>query len=46
LLTSVSLGATAHAASAFNASTKVFRLDGGQVTYAFGVTEAGLLQSA
>lgn len=46
LLSSVALGATAHAASRFDASTKVFRLDGGEVTYAFGVTEAGLLQTA
>jgi alpha-galactosidase len=46
LLSSVALGATAHAASSFSPATKVFRLDGGQVTYAFGVTDAGLLQSS
>ena len=35
----------AHAGATFVPATKSFRLDGGDVTYAFGVTEAGLLQS-
>lgn len=36
---------TAQAESSFDAKTRVFRLDGGQVTYAFRVNEEGLLQS-
>ena len=34
------------ASARFDAGTRVFRLDGGQVTYAFGINEAGQLQSA
>lgn len=33
------------AGATFAQASKVFRLDGGNVTYAFGVTEAGVLQS-
>ena len=35
----------AHAGATFNPSTKVFRLDGGKVTYAFGITGEGMLLS-
>ena len=38
--------ATAQAGASFNAATRMFRLDGGAVTYAFGVTDADLLQTA
>lgn len=39
------LAADAQAAASFDAATRVFRLDGGRVTYAFGVNEAGQLQT-
>ena len=45
LLLSSSFVATAQSPEAtFDASTKVFRLDGGDVTYAFGVNARGELQ--
>ncbi|QWP76958.1 alpha-galactosidase [Lysobacter sp. K5869] len=37
--------ADARAAARFDAATRVFRLDGERVTYAFGINEAGQLQS-
>ncbi|WP_420136497.1 alpha-galactosidase [Sphingomonas sp.] len=37
--------AAAHAEAGFDASRRVFRLDGGDVTYAFKIDAAGLLQS-
>lgn len=36
----------ARAAAHYDARTRVFRLDGGQVTYAFGINPQGQLQSA
>ncbi|MEO6923269.1 MAG: alpha-galactosidase [Bryocella sp.] len=39
------LAASMEAQATFDAATKVFRLDGGKVTYAFGVNERGELQS-
>ena len=36
---------SAHAQASFDARTRAFRLDADGVTYAFGVTEAGLLQA-
>ena len=39
------LFAFAQKAVSFDAATKIFRLDGGNVTYAFGVNERGELQS-
>ena len=37
--------APAWAGASFTPATRVFRLDGGDVTYAFGVTDAGMLQA-
>jgi alpha-galactosidase len=37
--------ASAHAEAHFDQASRVFRLDGGQVTYAFGVNAEGTLQS-
>jgi alpha-galactosidase len=54
LVTVMGMALAAHAASAagaeaktfYDASNHVFRLDGGNVTYAFGVNEQGALESA
>ncbi|QWF14853.1 alpha-galactosidase [Lysobacter capsici] len=40
-----SLSDPAWASVGFDAQTRVFRLDGGQVTYAFGINDAGQLQA-
>jgi len=45
LLLSCGFYAPVHAQAAYSPGTKVFRLDGGDVTYAFGVTQAGVVQS-
>ncbi|MET0309163.1 MAG: alpha-galactosidase [Sphingomonas sp.] len=45
ILGSVLSADSASARASYNATSRVFRLDGGDVTYAFGVTEAGLLTS-
>ena len=45
VLLAVTLVASAQSAQAsFDAATKVFRLDGGRVSYVFGVNEKGELQ--
>ena len=41
----VALPALAHAEAHFDPASRMFRLDGGQVTYAFGVNANGALQS-
>nr|AFE82291.1 alpha-galactosidase precursor [Sphingomonas sp. JB13] len=38
--------APAHASAGYDAKTRMFRLDGGGTTYAFGVTDDGYLQAA
>jgi len=44
--TSVLLSTTsAHAAAGYDADARVFRLDGGDVTYAFGISPQGYLQA-
>jgi alpha-galactosidase len=46
LLASTALGAAdAWASSSYDARTRVFRLEGGDVTYAFGISDRGYLQS-
>jgi alpha-galactosidase len=44
-LTSVACPGLAHAEAHFDPAARLFRLDGGGVTYAFGVNAAGALQS-
>ncbi|KAF1055375.1 MAG: Alpha-galactosidase AgaA [Stenotrophomonas maltophilia] len=42
----VALSAGAHAEARYDAATRTFRLDGGEVTYAFGINDKQQLQSA
>jgi alpha-galactosidase len=44
-LATAAFPALAHAQARFDPATRMFRLDGGQVTYGFGVNTAGALQS-
>ena len=44
-LAALAFPALAHAEAHFDPATRLFRLDGGSVTYAFGVNSAGALQS-
>src|SRR5262245_52110291 len=46
LIAQLWIAVPASASARFDAATRVFRLDGGQTTYAFGVNENGQLQSA
>lgn len=45
VLVAIAFPALAHAEAHFDPAARMFRLDGGQVTYAFGVNSAGVLQS-
>ena len=45
VLAALAFPAHAHAEAHFDAGARLFRLDGGSVTYAFGVNAAGALQS-
>ena len=45
VLAALGLSGSAHAEAHFDPAARLFRLDGGSVTYAFGVNSAGALQS-